>query len=614
MARPGPSSLTPRIRGWSQTRRSTSTRISRRPTVSQSKRFETRRGPRSTDSDREVWASWKKRYGGSSRTSTTRSRGSARRTRKDPKISCGRSWPSETGDSRRRSNGSIRKRRPPSVRCAPGSRRAPGSAWSSTEVLSPTSTWTRGPVGSGGWCVGFATERRDRGPSRPRASHGVAGAQLPERSPLHLEAIRGRVLLDEERRPVDLRCDPLEDPRRDLEPLPAVIEAHEVSRDPIRPLEVVHQRLEVGALENPFEEGPIRRDHVPGPRNVPRAPLEPGPQLPPVLVSARAVVDRRLPTPFQDPEGDGVRPLHAVGQLVLHFVPVDFHPREVRFGELHLVQIHESEAFRPGPFDESDQVRLSLRDERDLNPDRQAEGSREARRGDERTAGGAGPESRRHVEPNLVQSGPRESANLRRVRGHRVQVRVEGRAELTLQELDVVARPLDRVEGVAARDSGARRPDCSGFLQDVLVPRDALLVREDDVLVHLLVRDGAVEAVERADARDKEDHLRSVRALTASDRELAAGGPTERALLEAHGSTNRAGDIKVRGRRAEREPRSKSGRRSGVPLSRGILLRAPQASGGGCANGLSPESRTPKSKSPGGDSRIPIGVGRCPKP
>src|SRR2546428_2243916 len=178
-------------------------------------------------------------------------------------------------------------------------------------------------------------------------------------------------------------------------------------------------------------------------------------------------------------------------------------------------------------------------------------------------------------------------------------MRVEGGAEITLQELDVVTRPLDRVEGVAARDSGARRPDCSGFLQDVLVPRDALLVREDDVLVHLLVRDGAVEAVERADARDKEGHLRSVRALTASDRELAAGGPTERALLEAHGSTNRAGDIKVRGRRAEREPRSKSGRRSGVPLSRGILLRAPQASGGGCANGLSPGARTPKPKSPG---------------
>src|SRR3989441_11130793 len=129
-------------------------------------------------------------------------------------------------------------------------------------------------------------------------------------------------------------------------------------------------------------------------------------------------------------------------------------------------------------------------------------------------------------------------------------MRVEGRAELTLQELDVVARPLDRVEGVAARDSGARRPDCSGFLQDVLVPRDALLVREDDVLVHLLVRDGAVEAVERADARDKEDHLRSVRALTASDRELAAGGPTERALLEAHRPTNRAASIKVRGPQA----------------------------------------------------------------
>src|SRR5438309_7895430 len=179
-------------------------------------------------------------------------------------------------------------------------------------------------------------------------------------------------------------------------------------------------------------------------------------------------------------------------------------------------------------------------------------------------------------------------------------MRVEGRAELTLQELDVVARPLDRVEGVAARNSGARRPDCSGFLQDVLVPRDALLVREDDVLVHLLVRDGAVEAVERADARDKEDHLRSVRALTASDRELAAGGSAERALFKAHGSTNRAGDIKVRGRRAEPEPRSKSGRRSSVPLSRGILLRAPQASGGGVRTAVARVTH-PEVQIPGGD-------------
>src|SRR5438445_11519699 len=62
-------------------------------------------------------------------------------------------------------------------------------------------------------------------------------------------------------------------------------------------------------------------------------------------------------------------------------------------------------------------------------------------------------------------------------------MRVEGRAELTLQELDVVARPLDRVEGVAARDSGARRPDCSGFLQDVVVFADEKRgTRDEDVL------------------------------------------------------------------------------------------------------------------------------------
>src|SRR5439155_12544838 len=124
-------------------------------------------------------------------------------------------------------------------------------------------------------------------------------------------------------------------------------------------------------------------------------------------------------------------------------------------------------------------------------------------------------------------------------------VGVERRAEFRLQEADVPACPFDGVEGVAARDPSACRADGPGLLEDVLVPRDALLVCEDDVLVHLLVRDGAVEAVEGADAGDKKDHLRPVRALAATDGKAAAGESSEGPLLETHASTNRRRGINI---------------------------------------------------------------------
>ena len=279
-----------------------------------------------------------------------------------------------------------------------------------------------------------------------------------------------------------------------------------------------------------------------------RASLDPRPQLPPVLVAARAVMDRRRPRSTEDPQGDRVRALHAVRELVLHLVAVDAHPREVRLGELHLVEVDEGEALGPGPLDERDEVRLPFGDQGHLESDDHAEGPREAGRGDEGAGRGARPEARRHVEPDLVEAGVGERADLLRIRRHRVQVRVERRSEFRLQDPDIVGRPLDRVERIPARDPRAGRADRAGLLEDVLVAGDALLVREDDVPVHLLVGNRAVEAVEGAQARHEEDHLRAVRALAASDREGAAGEPTERTLFEAHAPPNRPRGIKVRAR------------------------------------------------------------------
>src|SRR2546428_10523685 len=78
-----------------------------------------------------------------------------------------------------------------------------------------------------------------------------------------------------------------------------------------------------------------------------------------------------------------------------------------------------------------------------------------------------------------------------------------------------------------------------------LVPPDAFLVREDDVFVHLLVRHGTVEAVERTDACDEQDHLRAVGALTAPDREGPTGECAERSLLKAHAATKGRGGTKI---------------------------------------------------------------------
>src|SRR5204863_343550 len=134
------------------------------------------------------------------------------------------------------------------------------------------------------------------------------GARLREPSPLHLEAVRGRILLDEERGPPEDRGELLQDPRRDLEALPRVVDAHEVLRHPMADLEIAHQRFQIGSLEDPLHEGPVLRHDVPGPRDILRAPLDPRPELPTVLVAARAVMDRRLPASLEDPQRDGVRP------------------------------------------------------------------------------------------------------------------------------------------------------------------------------------------------------------------------------------------------------------------------------------------------------------------
>src|SRR3989441_8329360 len=284
-------------------------------------------------------------------------------------------------------------------------------------------------------------------------------------------------------------------------------------------------------------------------------------------IRGRILLDEERGT-AEDPQGDGFGPLHAVREFVLHLISVDLHPREVRVGELHLVQVHEGEALRPGPLDQADEVRLPLWNQGDLDPDREAEGPRETRGSHEGAVRGAGPEARRDVESDLVEARPCEGTDLVGIRRHRIQVGVERRTELRLQEADVPARPFDRVEGVASRNPRAGGADGPGLLEDVLVPRDALLVREDDVLIHLLVRDGAVETMEGTDARDEEDHLGPVRALPASDREAAAGESSEGPLLEAHGSTNRRRGINIphhEGGGANQRPQEEN-----VPLSGGM--------------------------------------------
>src|SRR5947199_10768846 len=75
----------------------------------------------------------------------------------------------------------------------------------------------------------------------------------------------------------------------------------------------------------------------------------------------------------------------------------------------------------------------------------------------------------------------------------------------------------------------------------------ALLVGEDEVVVHLLVGDGAVEAVEGTEARDEEDDLGPLRALAAANRQAAAGESAEGSFLEAHVASMGRQGIKIPG-------------------------------------------------------------------
>src|SRR5207245_11130405 len=95
-----------------------------------------------------------------------------------------------------------------------------------------------------------------------------------------------------------------------------------------------------------------------------------------------------------------------------------------------------------------DEVGLALRDQRDLEPDGQVERPRETRSSDEGTALGPGPEAGRHVEADFIEASLREHPDLVRVRGHRVEMRVELRAEFVLQDADVVAGARGRDAGV----------------------------------------------------------------------------------------------------------------------------------------------------------------------
>src|SRR2546430_10417099 len=398
--------------------------------------------------------------------------------------------------------------------------------------------------GCGVWRVRLAVAPKDRG-DRPGMDCAARGVRLRKPSPLDLEAVRGRILLDEEGGPVELRRELLEDLRRDLEALPRAVHAHEIRGDVVGPREVSHQRLELGAFDDSLEEGSVLRDDVPRMRDVLRPSLDARPELPAILVAARAIVDGRLPFPSEDPKGDRVGAFDAVREFVLHRVPVDLHPREVRLGELHLVQVHEGEALGPGPLDQPDQVGLALRDQRHLKSDGQTEGPSETRRPDEGTAGSPGPEAGRHMESDLIQAGLREPPDLVRVRRHRVEMRVELRTELALQEADVMAGGPSRIDTASARGPRARRLDPLRFLPELLRLPDPLFLLRYQVLLLFPLLQGAVEAVERANARDEEDHLRAVRALAAADRKGTAGESAEGSLLKAHVSTKGRGGIKI---------------------------------------------------------------------
>src|SRR2546427_894442 len=531
------------------------------------------RASRSNGSARGALACWKRRSGGSSDISTGPSRDSANPTRADRRTCSERSWRSGIAASRKPSSGWIRRRVPRYVRSARSWSRRLASRSSSRMAPESNRGLMHGPGGCAVWRAGFAAVPRDRGDLRRGMDCGARRVRLRQPSPLDLETVRGRILLDEERRPVKLRRDLLEDPGRDLEALPRAVHAHEIRRDVIGVREVSHQWLQIGAFDDSLEEGPVLRDDVPRMRDILGASLDARPELPAVLVSARAIVDGRLPASFEDSKSDRVGAFHAVRKFVLHLVSVDLHPREVGLGELHLIQVHEGEVLGPGPLDQPDQVGFALRDQRHLDPDGQVERPRETRSPHEGTAVGPGPEAGRHVEADFIQAGLREHPDLVRVRRHRVEMRVELRAEFVLQEADVVAGALDRVERVSAGDPGAGRLNRVRFFQDVFVSRDAFFVREHDVLVHFFVGDRTVETVEGTDARDEEDHLRAVRALAASDRKRTAGESAVGSLLKTHASTKGRCGIKIPHRWTPVARQTDAAAVGLVPLSGGMIRR-----------------------------------------
>src|SRR2546430_16769303 len=97
------------------------------------------------------------------------------------------------------------------------------------------------------WPATSATARRAPG-SRTRTDCAVRDARLRQPGPLDLEAVRGRILLDEERGTAEGRRDRLEDPRRDLEPIPGVVKAHEVLRHAMSGSQLPHPSFEVGSF------------------------------------------------------------------------------------------------------------------------------------------------------------------------------------------------------------------------------------------------------------------------------------------------------------------------------------------------------------------------------
>src|SRR3989442_12013516 len=107
--------------------------------------------------------------------------------------------------------------------------------------------------------------------------------------------------------------------------LPRAVHAHEIRRDVIGVREVSHQWLQIGAFDDSLEEGPVLRDDVPRMRDVLRTSLDARPELPAVLVAARAIVDGRLLASFEDPKSDYVGAFHAVRKFVLHRIPMDLH-------------------------------------------------------------------------------------------------------------------------------------------------------------------------------------------------------------------------------------------------------------------------------------------------